>query len=34
VKELDPVAWRLARDEWMDGLVTDEEVVTFDGGSV
>jgi len=32
-KELDPIAWRLACDEHIDALVSDEEIVTFDNGS-
>lgn len=33
VKELDPIAWDLAKNEWIDGLVSDEEAVTFNNGS-
>lgn len=33
MKELDPIAWRLARDEYVDGLESDGEIVSFDNGS-
>jgi hypothetical protein len=33
MKELDPVAWDLAKSEWLDGMISDEEAVTFDNGS-
>lgn len=33
MKELDPVSWDLAKSEWIDGLISDEEAVTFDNGS-
>jgi len=32
MKELDPIAWGLARDEHIDGLESDGEIVSFDNG--
>ena len=32
MKELDPISWRLARDEYVDGLESDGEIVSFDNG--
>jgi len=33
VKELDPVSWDLAKSEYVDQQVSDENLVTFDHGS-
>ena len=30
IKQLDEISWRLAKDEYIDGLVSDEELITFD----
>ena len=30
---LDPIAWNLARDEYTDGLKSDEEIVSLDHGN-
>jgi len=33
IKDQDPVSWRIAKDEWLDQQVEDENLVTFDLGS-
>lgn len=33
LKSQDPTSWRIARDEYIDSLEQDEELVSFDGGS-
>lgn len=33
IKELDPVSWRLAKSEWIDQEVDEENLVTFDNGT-
>ena len=33
MKSQDPISWRIARDEYIDSLEQDEEIVSFDGGS-
>ena len=33
LKSQDPISWRIARDEYVDSLEQDEEVISFDGGS-
>lgn len=33
IKELDPTSWDLARSEWIDQEVSEENLVTFDNGS-
>ena len=33
LKSQDPIAWSIARDEYIDSLEQDEEVISFDGGS-
>ncbi len=30
IKQLDEISWNLAKDEYIDGLVSDEELITFD----
>ena len=30
IKNLDPVSWRLAKDDYIDSLVCDEEIITLD----
>lgn len=32
MKSQDPISWRIARDEYIDSLEQDEEIVSFDGG--
>ena len=32
LRELDPVAWDIARSEHMDTLESDEQIMSFDGG--
>lgn len=32
LKSQDPIAWRIARDEYIDSLIEDEQVVSFDNG--
>lgn len=34
MKELDPVSWNLAHNEWIDAEVSDGNLVTFDDGSI
>lgn len=33
MKDNDPISWRIAKDEYMDSLEQDEEIISFDGGS-
>lgn len=33
MKDQDPIAWDIAKSEYMDGLAQDEQVITFDNGS-
>jgi len=33
IKELDPISWNIAHSEWLDSEVSDENLITFDGGS-
>lgn len=33
MKSQDPIAWRIARDEYIDSLVEDEQIVSFDNGA-
>lgn len=33
IKELDPVSWRIAHDEWIDAEVSDGNLITFDNGT-
>ena len=33
MKSLDPIAWNLARDEYIDSLESDEEIVSLDHGA-
>jgi hypothetical protein len=33
IKELDPVSWKIARDEWIDVEVSDGSFITFDNGT-
>lgn len=33
LKTQDPISWRIARDEYLDSLEQDEELISFDGGS-
>jgi hypothetical protein len=33
IKELDPVSWKMAQDEWIDSEVSDGNLITFDNGS-
>lgn len=33
LKSQDPISWRIAKDEYIDSLEQDEEIITFDGGS-
>ena len=33
LKSQDPISWRIARDEYIDSLEQDEEIISFDGGS-
>ena len=33
MKSQDPISWRIARDEYIDSLEQDEEIVSFDNGS-
>lgn len=32
MKTQDPTSWRIARDEYIDSLEQDEEIISFDGG--
>lgn len=33
MKSQDPISWRIARDEYIDSLVEDEQIISFDNGS-
>jgi len=33
IKELDPVSWNIAHDEWLDAEVSEGSLITFDSGS-
>ena len=33
MKDQDPIAWDIAQGEYIDGLVQDEELISFDNGS-
>ncbi len=33
MKSQDPISWRIARDEYIDELTSDEQIVTFDNDS-
>lgn len=33
MKSQDPISWRIARDEYIDGLESDEQIISFDNGS-
>jgi len=33
VKSQDPISWKIARDEYIDSLEQDEEIISFDGGT-
>ena len=33
IKDLDPVSWNIAHDEWIDSQVDDGNLVTFDNGT-
>ena len=33
MKEQDPICWDIAISEYIDGLVEDEQLITFDNGS-
>jgi hypothetical protein len=33
IKELDPVSWNMAHDEWIDAEVSNGNLITFDNGS-
>lgn len=33
MKEQDPISWKMARDEYIDSLDSNEEVISFDNGS-
>lgn len=33
LKSQDPIAWKIARDEYIDSLEQDEEIISLDGGS-
>ena len=33
IKELDPVSWKIAHEEWIDAEVSDGNLITFDNGS-
>ncbi len=30
MKEMDPISWRMAKDEWIDAEVSEENIITFD----
>ncbi len=32
MKSQDPISWRIARDEYIDSLEQDGDIVSFDGG--
>lgn len=33
LKSQDPIAWKIARDEYIDELASDEQIISFDNGS-
>lgn len=33
MKSQDPISWRIAKDEYIDSLEQDEEIISFDNGS-
>lgn len=33
MKSQDPISWKIARDEYIDSLQSDEEIINFDNGS-
>ncbi len=33
LKSQDPISWRIAKDEYIDSLEQDEEIISFDGGA-
>ena len=33
MKDQDPISWDIAKSEYIDGLVEDEQLITFDNGS-
>ena len=33
MKDQDPIAWDIAKSEYMDGLEQDDQVITFNNGS-
>lgn len=33
IKELDPISWNMAKNEWLDSEVEEENLLTFDEGS-
>lgn len=33
MKSQDPISWRIARDEYIDFLVEDEQIISFDNGA-
>lgn len=33
MKSQDPISWRIARDEYIDELASDEQIITFDNSS-
>jgi hypothetical protein len=33
MKSQDPISWRIARDEYIDELTSDEQIVSFDNGA-
>ena len=33
IKELDPISWDIARDEWLDSEISDGNIISFDNGS-
>jgi hypothetical protein len=33
MKSQDPISWEMARDEYISSLESDEQIISFDGGS-
>jgi hypothetical protein len=33
IKELDPISWDMAKNEWLDAEESDENLMTFDSGA-
>lgn len=33
MKSQDPISWKMARDEYINSLESDEQIISFDGGS-